>query len=243
MVKKLITKIVDSISKLLIKRPLVSLFMDSRFLFRYQMLRKTVSDSADYAINNFGDAMYFYADEALWSYVSSKFQTVPKTEPNKIIIAEFGVWKGRSINYFAKKLPNASIFGFDSFEGFAQDWSGTATKKGDFNLFQKMPRVESNVTLTKGWFEESVPGFVNLLNGSQIIILHMDADIYEPTKYVLSSLSGNIRQGTIIVFDQFFGYVNFKNHEFKAWSEFASAENLKYTYIAFTNRQVAIEIL
>jgi hypothetical protein len=214
MLKKFITRKVDSTSKLLIKRPLVSLFMDSRFLFHYQMLRKSVSDSADFAVNNFQDAMYFFADEALWSYVSNNFKSLSKAESNKIIIAEFGVWKGRSINYFAKKLPNAPIFGFDSFEGFAQDWSGTATKKGDFNLFKKMPKVESNVTLTKGWFEETVPGFVNQLNGSQIFILHMDADIYEPTKYVLSSLSGNIRKGTIIVFDQFFGYVNFKNHEF-----------------------------
>jgi len=243
MLKKLIYIVIDPFLKLLVKRPLVSLLMDSRFQFHFQILNKSISDSADFAIENFSDAMYFHKDEDLWSYVSNKFQNIPKAGSNKIIIAEFGVWKGRSINFFARRLPNSTIFGFDSFEGFAQDWSGTATKKSDFNLFKKMPKVESNVSLIKGWFEETLPKFCDQLNNSQILILHMDADIYEPTHFVLSSLSGSIRKGTIIIFDQFFGYFNFKSHEFRAWSEFARSENLKYTYIAFTGKQVAIEIL
>ena len=241
--RTLINSIADPILKVLIKRPLISLFMDSRFQFHFQILNKSISDSADFAIKNFSDAMYFHKDEDLWSYVAKKFSGYPKTESDKMIIAEFGVWKGRSINFFARRLPNFSVFGFDSFVGFAQDWSGTGIGKGDFSLFGKLPKVESNVRLFKGWFEETIPNFVDELSGSQVLILHMDADIYEPTHFVLSSLSENIRKGTIVIFDQFFGYFNFNSHEFKAWHEFSSSKGLKYSYIAFTGKQVAIEIL
>jgi hypothetical protein len=241
--KTLINSIFDPILKVLIKRPLISLFMDSRFQFHFQILNKSISDSADFAIKNFSDAMYFHKDEDLWSYVANKFSEYPKTQSDKIIIAEFGVWKGRSINFFARRLPNSPVFGFDSFVGFAQDWSGTGIRKGDFSLFEKLPKVESNVSLIKGWFEETLTNFVDQLNGSQILILHMDADIYEPTHFVLNSLSKNIRRGTIVVFDQFFGYFNFQSHEFRAWHEFSSSKSLEYSYIAFTGKQVAIEIL
>jgi hypothetical protein len=37
------------------------------------------------------------------------------------VIAEFGVLKGKSINFLATKCPNAQVFGFDSFLGIEED--------------------------------------------------------------------------------------------------------------------------
>lgn len=71
----------------------------------------------------------------------------------------------------------------------------------------------------------------------------MDADTYKPTSYVLSSLAQNLRKGTIVIFDQYYGYPNFRLHEFKAWQEFVHAQQIKYEYIGYTERQVAVEIL
>ena len=71
----------------------------------------------------------------------------------------------------------------------------------------------------------------------------MDADTYKPTAYVLNSLTKNLGKGTIVIFDEYFGYHNFRQHEFKAWQEFVNSEGIKYQYIGYTKMQVAIEIL
>lgn len=66
----------------------------------------------------------------------------------------------------------------------------------------------------------------------------MDADTYKPTAYVLNSLAKNLGEGTIVIFDEYFGYPSFRLHEFKAWQEFVNSEGLKYEYIGYTEMQL-----
>ena len=56
-------------------------------------------------------------------------------DPNNYYL-EFGVFSGSSINFFSKKI-NKKIYGFDSFEGLKEDWSGTTVIKGTFDLKKK----------------------------------------------------------------------------------------------------------
>jgi hypothetical protein len=158
-------------------------------------------------------------------------------------IAEFGVYKGKSINFFARSCPKAKVYGFDSFEGLEEDWYGFRLQKGFFSTNGQLPKCERNVILVKGWFEDTLPKFCRELKGEQIQLLHMDADTYKPTSYVLNSLTKNLGKGTIIIFDEYFGYSSFRLHEFKAWQEFVNSEGIKYQYIGYTELQVAIEIL
>ena len=68
----------------------------------------------------------------------------------------------------------------------------------------------------------------------------MDLDTYESTKYVLENIKNRLDKGAIILFDEFYGFPNWKKYEFKAFQEvFAESE---YTYIAFSIRQVAVKI-
>jgi len=99
------------------------------------------------------------------------------------------------------------------------------------------------VNLVKGWFEDTLPEFCAELKQEKILLLHMDADTYKPTAYVLSSLLNNLGKGTIIIFDEYFGYPNFRLHEFKAFQELVNFNGLKYKYIGYTEMQVAVEIL
>lgn len=159
------------------------------------------------------------------------------------VIAEFGVWKGESINFFARNCPKARVFGFDSFEGLEEDWYGNQLQKGHFSTNGYLPNCERNVTLVKGWFEDTLPQFCSELKQERISLLHMDADTYKPTSYVLNSLSNNLGKGTIIIFDEYFGYPNFRLHEFKAWQELVDSSGIEFSYIGYTGYQVAIEIL
>jgi hypothetical protein len=51
-------------------------------------------------------------------------------------------------------------------------------------------------------------------------------------------------EGTVIVFDEYFNYPGWENHEFKAFQEFVEQTNLKYEYLAYNRRheQVAVKI-
>jgi len=201
--------------------------------------QQALQDSAQYAANNFSNAMQFDKRTELWSYCLSRISRLQTGG----IIAEFGVWKGESINFFAKNCPRAKVFGFDSFEGLEEDWYGFRIQKGFFNMNGQLPKCESNVTLVKGWFEDTLPKFCEELQQEIIPLLHMDADTYKPTAYVLNSLLSNLGRGTIVIFDEYFGYPNFRQHEFKAWQEFVNSNGINYAYIGYTEMQVAIEIL
>jgi hypothetical protein len=205
----------------------------------YLINQQALQDSAQYALKNFSKAMQFNTKTELWRYCLNR---VPQLQTGGII-AEFGVWKGDSINFFARNCPKAEVFGFDSFEGLEEDWYGFTLQKGFFSTNGQLPKCERNVSLIKGWFEDTLPKFCRELQQEKIQLLHMDADTYKPTAYVLSSLKKNLGKGTIVIFDEYFGYSSFREHEFKAWQEFVNSEEIEYQYIGYTEWQVAIEIL
>jgi hypothetical protein len=114
--------------------------------------------------------------------------------------------------------------------------------KGTFDLGGKLPRVYSNVTLVKGWFDQTVPDFL-ITHSGPLSFLHLDADTYETTILLLNLLKERIVKDTIIVFDEYLGFPNWRNGEFRAWQEFCQAENVRYRYLAFSFRQAAVQIL
>ena len=90
---------------------------------------------------------------------------------------EFGVWKGTTINRMAGST-NATVYGFDSFEGLPHDWDrGNGIQPAqDFNLNGKMPRVRENVILLKGWYEDTIPQFANIHKNKPVGLMHIDCD-------------------------------------------------------------------
>jgi len=203
--------------------------------------QNAIQSSASYAIRNFDEAMQFANRQDLWNYCINR--SIQSHTSSENIIAEFGVWQGESINFFARNSPHSRLFGFDSFEGLEEDWYGYRLQRGFFSTNGVIPKVEHNVQIIKGWFEDTVPLFIKELGQKQIKILHMDADTYKPTKYVLDTLIGNLTRGSIIIFDEYFGYSNWELHEFKAFQEVVKFSGTKYRYIGHTNMQVAVEIL
>jgi len=206
----------------------------------YQVKQRAIQDSADYAISHFSGAMMFNTRPELWDFCLT---TGNSLQNRACVIAEYGVWKGESINFFARSCPKAVIYGFDSFEGLEEDWHGFTMRRGTFSTSGKQPQCEKNVKLVKGWIEDTMSSFLIELQRSQIQILHIDVDTYKPTSFVLNSLVNNLGKGSIIIFDEFFGYPGFKMHEFKAWHEFVNSNNIQYKYLAYTEMAVAVEIV
>lgn len=149
------------------------------------------------------------------------------------LFLEFGVYRGESVNFIATLCAEKTIYGFDSFEGLPEDWHAGG-EKGTFSLHGKVPEVNSNVQLVKGWFEETLPDFVKIHEGT-CSFLHIDCDIYSSTKTVLSMLRERIVPGTIIMFDDYFAGPEWKLHEYKAFDEFVRENNVGFTYLGYAN--------
>lgn len=131
---------------------------------------------------------------------------------------EFGVHSGASIRQIAA-VTNNHVYGFDSFEGLPEAWNGL--QAGHFTTGGHLPTVQQNVTLIKGWFNETLPGFVEQ-HKDPVAFVHIDCDLYSSTKTVFDNLKDRFVVGSIIAFDEIFNYGNelWKFHEFKAFCEF-----------------------
>lgn len=156
---------------------------------------------------------------------------------------EFGVYGGLSINYMAKQLPKVSFVGFDSFEGLKVDWVGHHALRGAFDRKGEMPKVKGNVKLIKGWFNETVPIFFAEHDFSSPIFVHIDGDTYEAASAVFESHGFRLPVGSIILFDEYIGYPNWKNGEYRAWQEYIRKQEIAYEYIAFSTDQALIKII
>ena len=204
------------------------------------LFERAVQESADFVEKHLKDVLVFRDTFFIWDYA------VAKIKEQKIDGAclELGVYRGNTINYFAKRLPEVDFFGFDSFEGLAEDWKGNVAYKGAFDLGGKLPVVRSNVRLMKGWFDATLPEFrKNYLSENSMRFIHIDCDTYESTFFALEQFSQHLKPGFLLLFDEFLGWPNWQNGEFLAWHEISKKHGIKFRYLAFAPQQALIEII
>jgi hypothetical protein len=197
---------------------------------------RAVNESADYVQAHMTNAFAFASRMDLWDHAM-------RLAPKSGLLLEFGVHKGESLNHLARvaSRDGRQAFGFDSFEGLKDDWPGLGTKKGHFDVGGALPIVEPNVTLVKGWFDETLPGFIEQ-HPDNAALIHIDCDTYQSTKTVLEILRPRLFPGAVIIFDEYFGYHGWRNEEYKAWQEFVALYHLNYEYSGFSERQVCLII-
>jgi len=153
---------------------------------------------------------------------------------------EFGVWVGTSSKIISNYMPDNTkiLYGFDSFEGLPEDWACSETgevqkegKKGAFNLKGKVPKPPAkNIKYIKGWFEDTLPDFVKE-HKEPLAFLHVDSDLYSSAKTIFRHLKDRIVKGTVIIFDEFYNYSGYLDHEFKAFKELLQEKNISYRWI------------
>ncbi len=167
---------------------------------------------------------------------------IARQHPGDII--ECGVGLGTTLLFWSYLVSQdgsrRKIWGFDSFEGFpepsVEDTSPRNPKKGEWaqadlrgvNLLLKNSGlggewVRANVTLVKGFFEDSLPKYT----GGDIALLHIDADLYQSYKTTLEALYDLVVAGGVIAFDEYMG--SLEHYSFpgasKAIDEFFAGKN------------------
>lgn len=166
------------------------------------------------------------------------------------LFLELGVCTGKTINFIAALNPRQKIYGFDSFEGLPEDWvrKDKIFNAGTFAFRNPnvLPPVLHNVVLHKGLFSDTLPEFSKTLDAeTPIAFLHVDSDIYSSAATAFRILGSRIRPGTILIFDEFYNYPGYADHEFKAFQEFLDESGLEAQYLAYNiyHEQVAVEII
>ena len=138
------------------------------------------------------------------------YQLMRLTEAVPGDTAECGVYKGASsylicrINQEAKNY-NRLHFGFDSFEGLSKptSWDGTYWKKYDLSCTLDETKTNlselDNFIFHKGW----IPEKFKELENRRFSFVHIDVDIFEPTRDSIEFFYPLMNEGGIILCDDY----------------------------------------
>ena len=74
--------------------------------------------------------------------------------------------------------------------------------------------------------------------------MNIDCDTYGSTRTIFESLGQHISRGTVIVFDEYFCFPNWREHEYKAFKEYLLESGHEYEYLFFNlhTRQAGVLI-
>ena len=150
--------------------------------------------------------------------------------PGEGLFLEFGVWQGNWLRHMAA-VRDVQFFGFDSFEGLPEPWS--VYDAGTFDVGGALPEMPANVELVKGWFHETIPGFLDAHPGP-VSFVHLDCDLYTSAKTVLDLLEPRIIEGTEIVLDDFMLEPGWQREEHRAFFEFAERGGWRFEYTGYS---------
>ncbi|WP_448617662.1 class I SAM-dependent methyltransferase [Geodermatophilus sp. URMC 65] len=154
---------------------------------------------------------------------------------------EFGVFRGRSLEVIAEGRGRRDVYGFDSFQGLPEDYR-PHVRVGAFAT-DALPEV-AGVELVVGWFQDTLPGFLSAHPGP-VHLVHVDGDLYSSAVTVLEHVDPRLVPGSVVVFDEFFNFPGWEQHEFRAWREHLERTGARVAYEAYTSNdeQVVARVL
>lgn len=171
------------------------------------------------------NGFYATADPSRFSKFISHLEFFKRTSDIRGEILEFGIFKGNSFFRWIKfrdlleQTSSRKIIGFDVFGDFPEaNFEDDKLKREAFvretkggksisyeeitSLLQKQ-NLHNNVEIVKGDILKTLDQYVNNNPHLKISLLHIDVDLYEPTKFILEKLYDRVTKGGIIILDDY----------------------------------------
>lgn len=120
--------------------------------------------------------------------------------------AEFGVYKGGSLEMLSDFNPDRKIYGIDGFEGLPAPGKQDTHVKGEFDVpasdYLKLMKIfnkRQNVTILKGYS----PEILESLDSVQFAFVHVDVDLYQSVKDALDFFYPRLSPDGMMLFDDY----------------------------------------
>ena len=171
------------------------------------------------------NGFYATADPSRFSKFITHLEFFKKTSGVRGEIVEFGIFKGNSFFRWIKfrdlleQTSSRKIIGFDIFGDFPEaifeddklkrDAFVKETKGGksisyeELNALLEQQNLNKNVEIVKGDVLLTVDEYIKDNPHLKISLLHIDVDLYEPTKHILEKLYSKVTKGGIIILDDY----------------------------------------
>lgn len=213
-------------------RPFTNAMLNLAYLTKLSEWRKKHNR---HTINDFYSSKWDYAKR----YVLYEKTFERELLSGPINYLEFGVAKGFSFKWWLErnKHPDSRFYGFDTFVGLPEDWN--VFKSGDMSTGGKIPDInDSRGIFIKGLFQDTLPGFLKTFQNNKQKVIHLDADLYTSTLYVLTTLHPFLTKGDVLFFDEF----AVPQHEFLAFKNYTDAYRVSYEVIGSMNNYLFLAI-
>lgn len=171
---------------------------------------------------------------------------------------EFGTGAGNTTRELCEYVSD-KLYTFDWFGGLPEDWIydpndnvAGVIKAGSFGIrnINKLSKflgwltkaTNNKAIILVGLFKDTLPDFLATMS-EKVAFIHIDCDIYSSTSTVLTLLKDRILPGTVILFDEFYNYPNWREHEARAFLEFISETGYSYGFIAHVKDRYQVAII
>jgi hypothetical protein len=200
-------------------------------------LSRWISGNKNLKFNDFYNRKVKYEDR----FKLHEFVINEEIKDQAIDYLEFGVASGIAFKWWVDKNrnPESRFYGFDVFTGLPEDFG--VMKKHHYDTEGQTPKIDDErVTFISGLFQDSLPGFLDTYKAYQRKVIHMDADLYSSTLFVLACVLPYLRKEDILIFDEF----GVPTHEFRAFTEIVSSHNLQFEVLGAINNylQIAVKV-
>lgn len=171
------------------------------------------------------NGFYATADPSRLSKFISHLEFFKRTSEIRGEIVEFGIFKGNSFFRWIKfrdlleQTSSRKVIGFDTFGNFPdatfvediktrdtfikETNGGNSITLEEITRLLKEQKLDKNVEIIKGDILETLDVYLEENPNLKISLLHIDVDLYEPTKVILEKLYSKVTKGGIIILDDY----------------------------------------
>jgi hypothetical protein len=176
-----------------------------------------------------------------------------ETFPDGIAV-DLGSGVGKASNLLGAVFARSAVFAFDTFTGLPYVWKRGDV--GDMPVGTFGPRAAAddarqppfplldNVVAVKGLFADTLPQLLPVLASAPLALVHVDSDLYASAVEGLTPLLPLLREGTVLIFDEFYNFSDWEEGEFQAFRELIQGGGFGFRVVAYNayHQQVVIQI-